>query len=383
MPRRPRVCIFAEYLYPVVSRGLVPFAGGIEVQLAHVGRGLAKCGFDVSVVTCDFGQPDGLQVDGMELLKCYPPRSGLPIFRFFHPRLTRGLGKLRQANADVYIFQGAALWAGIVRDLAISMGRRFVWMVAHDHDVLASLPDVRGPRDRMWAKRAIMHADVVIAQTEKQRRLLLEQFGRESVTIANAVEVPPIEHLVDTRVPGPVAWLATYKPSKRPEWFTRFAERHPEVECRMVGVVPVPPLDEKCWREAREAAQRIPNLEVLPTIPHEEIGAFLRGCSIFTHTSPAEGFPNAFLEAWAHGLPSVTCFDPDGIIERERLGVCRDDYDGWERALEKRLADPELRRAEGARARDYVARHHAPDHIHQRLADVLGEVLGGVPELVG
>lgn len=383
MPKRPHVCIYAEYLYPVVSRGQVPFAGGIEVQLAHVGRGLVKRGFEVSVVTCDFGQPDGLRIDGMELLKSYSLGAGIPVVRFFHPRLTRSLAKLRQANADVYIFQGAALWAGIVRDVAASMGRRFVWMVGHDHDVLASLPDVHGPRDRTWVKRAILRADAVITQTEKQRRLLREQFGRDSMAIANAVEVPPIEHLADTHSPGPVAWLATYKPSKRPEWFTRFAQRHPGVECRMAGVVPMPPHDDRCWQDAQEVAQRTPNLKVQPTIPHEEVGEFLRGCSIFTHSSPAEGFPNVFLEAWAHGLPSVTCFDPDGVIQRERLGICHDDYDAWERAIEERLVDPSIRCAEGARARAHIERHHAPDHINERLAEVIQEILGRVPELVG
>jgi glycosyltransferase involved in cell wall biosynthesis len=380
--RRPRVCIFSEYLYPVVSGGRVPFAGGIEVQLALIGEGLAQSGFDVSVVTCDFGQPDALRVHGMEFLKCYPPRAGLPVVRFFHPRLTGGIAALGRANADIYIFEGAALWAGIVRDLAAAKGRRFVWMVAHDHDVMGALPDVFGVRDRTWVRRAILRADAVVSQTEKQRRQLLQDFGTDSVVIANSVQLPPASQVADVGRDGSLAWLATYKPSKRPEWFTRFAERHPNVRCRMVGVVPLPPLDERCWRDAQAVAARTPNLEVHPTLPHEQVGAFLRESVLFAHSSPAEGFPNAFLEAWAHGLPAVTCFDPDGILVREQLGACCDEYDTWELELERRLADPGLRQAEGARARAYVARHHAPDLIHARLAAVMHGVLGGVPELV-
>jgi glycosyltransferase involved in cell wall biosynthesis len=371
----PRVGLFVEYLYPVVSEGRVPFAGGIEVQLALLGRGLATNGFDVRVVTCDFGQPEGLEVGGMRLLKSYPPQGGLPVARFFHPRLTKGIAALRRADADLYLVQGAGLWPGIVCDVAHAMGRRFLWLVGHDHDVLPALPDVHGWRDRTWARRAIRHADAIVSQTEKQRRLLREAYGRDSVPIANPVDLPPPAEVVDASRPPALAWLATYKPSKRPEWFTRFAESHPDVPCRMAGVVPVPPLTTECWDAARAVAARCPNLEVLPTIAHERIGEFLRGATLFAHSSPAEGFPNAFLEAWAHGLPTVTCFDPDGLIEREQLGACRDGYDAWAAALERRIADPARRAAEGARARAWVETHHAPAVIHAALARVVRDTL--------
>lgn len=376
MNRPLRVCLYVEYLYPVVSEGRVPFAGGIEVQLALLGRGLVRGGFDVSVVTCDFGQPDGLEAGGMRLLKSYPPRGGLPVVRFFHPRLTRGIAALRRADADVYVVQGASLWAGIVRDVAAAMGRPFVWLVGHDHDVMAALPDVHGWRDRTWVKRAIHGAAAIVSQTEKQRGMLRESFGRDSVVIANPVELPPDSNVVDAGGVGAVVWLATYKPEKRPQWFTRFAERHPGVRCRMAGVIPMPPMSRESWDQAQAVAARCPNLEVLPTIPHERIGEFLRSATLFAHSSPAEGFPNAFLEAWALGLPSVTAFDPDGLIVREKLGACVDDYDRWEAELERRIADPALRAAEGRRARVYAAGHHAPDVIHARLGEVLRGAIG-------
>lgn len=382
MNRPLRVCLYVEYLYPVVSEGRVPFAGGIEVQLALLGRGLVRGGFDVSVVTCDFGQPDGLEAGGMRLLKSYPPRGGLPVARFFHPRLTRGIAALRRADADVYVMQGASLWAGIVCDFAAAMGRPFVWLVGHDHDVMASLPDVHGWRDRTWVKRAIHGAAAIVSQTEKQRGMLRESFGRDSVVISNPVELPPLEQQVDAGGPPSVAWLATYKPEKRPEWFTRFAERHPDVHCRMAGVIPMPPMSRRSWEQAQAAGERLPNLEVLPTIPHEQVGDFLRTVTLFAHSSPAEGFPNAFLEAWALGLPCVTSFDPDGLIERERLGACRDDYAAWEVQLERRIADPAWRREEGARARAYAESHHAPEVVYQALAGVLrgvGHARSGAP----
>jgi hypothetical protein len=155
-----------EYFYAVVSNGRVKFAGGAEVQMAHLARGLVHQGFDVSAVTCDFGQPDGLEVDGIRLLRAYRPNAGLPIVRFFHPRLTLGVGAIRRADADVYLCKGASQWSGLVCDVAHAMGRKFVWIASHDHDTLPALPDIRSWRAKAWAKRGILGADAIVAQTE-------------------------------------------------------------------------------------------------------------------------------------------------------------------------------------------------------------------------
>jgi len=367
--RAPRVCLFVEFLYPVVSQGRVPFAGGIEVQLANLGRGLSLLGFDVRVVTCDYGQPDRLEAGGMVLHKGYPPSGGVPLLRFLHPRLTRGLSTLWKLDADIYCFSGGSLWAGLVHAVAQARGRRFVWMTAHDHDVRADLPDVHGLRDRWFVRRAMRGADAIVSQTEAQRRRLEEDFGLDSTVIMNAVDVPAAVH--DPGAGTRVVWLATYKPSKHPEWFTRFAERHPEVRCRMAGVVLSSEEGQEAYRAAQEVAARCPNLEVLGTIPHERIDDVLADAALFTHSSASEGFPNTLLESWARGLPSVSAFDPDDLVEREGLGACRTDYPSWEAAIERRLADPELRRREGARARAWVTAQHAADVVHERFGRLL------------
>lgn len=377
MNRRPRACLFAEFLYPVVSGGRVPFAGGIEVQLSHLGRGLAHRGFDVRVVTCDYGQPDPFEVDGLTLHKAYPPAGGIPVLRFFHPRLTRGLAALWRVDADVYVHRGAALWAGLVHAVARARGRRFVWMAGHDHDVRGDLPDVHGPRDRLLVRRAIRGADAIVTQTRAQQARLRADWGLDSTVIMNSVPLPPPAAILDPGAGTALVWLSTYRAAKRPEWFTRFAERHPEIRCRMAGVIPGPPHTDHVFQVARAAAARLPNLEVQGTVPFERVADFLTGAALFAHTSPAEGFPNTLLESWARGLPAVSAFDPDGIVERERLGACRTDADAWEAEIVRRMADPALRREEGRRARSWVEQHHAPEVVHERFAELLRAVLAG------
>ena len=375
MTRKPRVCMFAEFLYPVVSEGRVPFAGGIEVQLALLGAGLAARGFDVHVVTCDYGQPARLETHGMVLHRAYPPAGGIPVLRFFHPRLTLGMARLWQADADIYLFRGGSMWAGLVHALARARGRRFVWLTGHDHDVWRTLPDLANPRDRALVRRALRGADLVLTQTRAQQARLLEDYGRESEVLMNSVDIPPESELGDAGAAHDVVWLSTYRPRKRPEWFVRFAERHPDVRCRMAGVVPGPPDSDALYRELRARAAALPNLEVQGTVAHERIGDFLRGAAVFAHSSPAEGFPNTLLESWARAIPTVACVDPDGIVERERLGAARTEPEPWEHELERRLGDAQLRRDEGRRARAWAIARHAPEVQHERLAQLLRKLL--------
>jgi glycosyltransferase involved in cell wall biosynthesis len=373
MSRRGRITLVAPFLYPVVSGGRVPFAGGAEVQQALLAKGLVQRGFDVTVVTCDFGQDDGLVWEGVRLLKTYRVRDGLPVVRFFHPRLTSTLAALRRADADVVMFQGADLYAGIAYDAARAQGAAYLFLVAHDHDVLRTLPDLRNPRDRWWYVRALRGADVVVSQTEAQRGVLREQFGVDSTVVMNPVDLPPV--ITDPGAHDTVAWLATYKPGKRPAWFARFARENPSLRCVMVGVIPVPPLTDEEYRAAADVARECPNLEVNGTLPHERIGELFGRTAVFTHTSPAEGFPNTFLEAWSYGVPTVTCFDPDGIIERERLGAKRDTYEDWAAEVRRFMADPALRREAGARARRYAETTHGSGAIHDRMAEAFDRAI--------
>src|SRR5262249_23006887 len=147
-----------------------------------------------------------------------------------------------------------------------------VWLSAHDDDVLRAMPRVHGPRDRSSLSRAIRGADAIVTQTRVQQERLRAEWGRESTVIMNSVELPPESKLGDAGAGGTVVWLATYKKDKRPDWFTTFAARHPNIPCRMVGVVPGAAAGDRCFTEARTAAALHANLRVTGPVPHERIG---------------------------------------------------------------------------------------------------------------
>ncbi|MCC6349753.1 MAG: glycosyltransferase family 4 protein [Candidatus Eisenbacteria bacterium] len=375
-----RVCFFSPLLWPVWSGGAVPFAGGAEMQQARLARGLAARGFDVTVVTCDFGQPSPVTVDGVRVLKTYRRESGVPVLRFFHPRLSRSVAALRAAAAHVYYVRAAGLEAGIAFDVARSLGAAFVFAAAHDHDARRALPLLGNPRDRWWYARALRGADAVIAQSGAQRELFRREWNRESEVVPNLVELPSS---AGPRTGTDVVWLSTYKAAKRPEWFTALARALPAQRFVMAGVVPRPPDPVEAWEAAQAASRELPNLEVRGFADPAGVSELLRGAALFVHTSPAEGFPNTLLEAWAHGVPGVSCVDPDGVVAREGLGEQVADREGLVRAVGTWMADPARRRAAGERARAYAARAHSPAATIEALARILGRAAGARPRTSG
>ncbi len=369
MSGRGRVCFHAPYLYPLFSRGAIEFTGGAEVQQALLARGLAALGFEVTAVTCDYGQPSPTRVDGVRLLRSHPPRGGLPVLRFFHPRLSRTLAALAAADAEVYYARGAGVPAGEAFEVARWRRATFVLGTAHDLDARRDLPLMRSPRDRVWTRRVVRGADAIVAQTELQRGLYAAEFGRESEVIRNLVEIP--DPAVDPGAPGAVTWIGTYKRSKRPEWFLELVRRLPEQRFIMAGVLPVPPDSAASWEAAQAAARACPNLELRGFVDHGGLGELFARTALFVHTSPAEGFSNTLLEAWAHGVPAIAAVDPDGVIAGEGLGEVVGDLAALEVAVRAWLADPGRRRAAGARARGVVAARHAPAAVLARFAALL------------
>lgn len=369
MTRRPRVCFFAPYLWPSFSDGTIAFAGGAEVQQAALARGLAVRGFEVAVATCDYGQGRTVVRDGITFHATHPPVGGLPGLRFLHPRLSGNLRALLASRADVFYARGLGLPAGIAFDVARHTHAAFVFASAHDTDAEAGMPMIRNLRDRWWATRAVRGADAVIAQTAAQQDRYRRSWNRESVVIPNLVEIPPVAGVAAAG--DRVLWLSTYKESKRPDWVVELARRLTSIRFVMAGVIPPPPLTSEVFERVREAARALPNLEVRGHLDRSQLPEFFATGALMLHTSPAEGFPNTMLESWAHGLPTVSVFDPDGIVAREGLGAVVTDLDALERAVTRWMADPVARRAAGEKARAWVMQSHAPDAIVERVASVL------------
>ena len=106
------------------------------------------------------------------------------------------------------------------------------------------------------------------------------------------------------------------------------------------------------------AAARLPNVTMPGAVRYTDSGALVRPrASIFLNTSSIEGFPNTFLQAWIRGVPVVSFFDPDGLIQppaarrrcRDRSTTCASRF----AACSKRMSTG---KTSARRARDFASR---------------------------
>jgi glycosyltransferase involved in cell wall biosynthesis len=309
------VCVVAHMAYGALSR-TGGHIGGVEHQTALLSRWLAARGHRVSMITWDEGFPDHTEIDGVKLVKVCRRDDGWPGLRFVHPRWTSLVAAMRDAAADIYYHNCAEYVTGQVALWCRSNRRKFVYSVASNSDCDPRLPLLRTQRERTLYRAGLRRADRIIVQTETQRQMLHDSFGLGAVTIPMPCAAAP----ADTRErPGPqgsIVWIGRISEEKRPERLLDLAMRCPDLAFDFVG-----PSDGSAYAAGIvDRARTIANVTVHGGLGREQVHEVLRGAACLCCTSEIEGFPNTFLEAWSHGLPVLSTFDPDGLIAGRELG---------------------------------------------------------------
>jgi glycosyltransferase involved in cell wall biosynthesis len=378
--RRPRydVVFYTPWIGRLISstRALPP--GGAETQVLMLAKALARANMRVAVIA--YGKASELprQVDGVTIV----PR---PVYKTRRPLI----GKLAEtfhiwralwsAPARTIVNRGAGLQLGLIALYARLSRSRLVFASANVVDFEYEKITTKR-RDLLLYRLGVRLADAIVVQTEEQVDMCRSAFGRQPVMIKS------IEPLADPQDHAPVAflWVGRLVSYKRPLEYIELARKLPEATFWMVGV----PIshhedDQHLAAAAIEQARDVPNLEVLPPMPHAEVQDLMARAVASVNTADFEGMPNVLLEAWARGVPAlVLTHDPGGVVTREGLG-------GFAQGSPTRLAELAReqwvargnRRALAARCRAYIETHHAPERIAAEWRQVLSGSTPVVTEL--
>jgi len=371
--RTLRICFVAHNAYGAMAGGRSGHIGGVERQVSLMARWLADRGHDVSLLTWDEGQPDGEVIDGVRVHTICRQNEGIRGIRFLHPRWSGLVRAMRRANADVYYFNSAECTTGQMALFCRHARKRFVYSVASEPACDRRLPLLNTLRERWLYRYGLTHADTIIVQTARQQQLLSDGFGLDSLVLPmpcpqmRATASAPPSILPQDR---PVAlWVARVARMKRLELLLDAAERLPEVHFAVVG----PSHDPSYSRPVLERARQIPNVTVHGGVARDDMPAFYSAASVLCCTSEYEGFPNTFLEAWSHGVPVVSTFDPDEVIARRQLGVVVQDAAGLVSALRSLIGSPSIEREVSANARRHFERNHAVEVAMPRFERALAD----------
>ena len=354
--RRPHVCFLAPTTWPTFAGAKdIPVVGGAELQQTIIAKELAARGYRVSMISIDYGQHDGTVVDGVRIYNMHKPFEGIPVLRFFHPRLTSLWRALKRVDADVYYQRTAAAYTGFLAAFCKYHGKRAIYGGASDVDFIPKRQDITYARDIMLFEYGLRRVDSVIVQNPNQLKFLRENYHREGIHIPNCYDAPAGAR-ADRQ--GYVLWVATVRAQKRPMLALEVAKRLPQHKFILVGGHDPGRAGEEYARAVREGAAKLANVEYRGFMPFAETDRLFSGARVVLNTSSYEGFPNTFLQAWARGIPTVAFVDVGARREGELVyDMASDAADAAARV--NRLMTDDLA---WQHASQRVAAHHRENH---------------------
>jgi glycosyltransferase involved in cell wall biosynthesis len=268
----------------------------------------------------------------------------------------------------VFVQRAAGPTTGAVALLARAKRSRFVYSSANVVDF--AFERLERSSSRLWLFHlGVKLASAIVVQTQEQVDMCRRRFGRDPMLIKSIAEPAPAGE-VDPRA---FLWVGRAADYKRPEAFIDLAAAVPEARFWMV-LVTAGEQDKELARKIVQRCRGVPNVELLEPRPRTELMQLIDCAVAMVNTAEYEGMPNVYLESWARGVPALSLLhDPDGVIERESIGMFADGsperFAAQARQLwHTRRNQSELRR----RCRDYVAREHTPDHVVDRWMEALG-----------
>jgi glycosyltransferase involved in cell wall biosynthesis len=283
-------------------------------------------------------------------------------------RVGRALGRI---DARVVVVDCAGVTVGLVALAAKLLRRRFIYSSA-------SLIDFEFGRSRFKRRDLALYrlglrlASEVVVQTAEQAELCRRNLGRSPVVIGYIGEAVPEP---GTNPPTAFLWIGRVAPVKQPLAYVDLARSLPEARFSMITVPQQGQGREQLMEELERAASSVPNLELLGPRPRPEVLALIERAIAVVSTSEYEGMPNVFLEGWARGVPALAlAHDPDGVIERHRLGEVAHGSPEALAAGARRLWTDRTDRADLAfRCRRYIEEAHSEDVVAAGWARVLAD----------
>lgn len=368
MRKKLSICFISPNAYGMISGNPGGFVGGAERQSAMLANWFHTNEYDVSVLTWEEGKPGDEKIDGISIIKICKSNSGLPGLRFFFPRWWRFIKALNRADADIYFHNcaeaqtgQAALWCWLKK-------KKFFYFVASDMDCHKKLPDLKVFRERFLYRIGIALATKIVTQTEKQKIDLKSNFSLDAKTIrmpcAGASNEQFKKHTHHKK--NHILWIGRVCNVKRPDRLSEIATALPDCIIDLVGPHSFDRYSENIISQLR----KIDNIKVHGRVEPKNVDGFYKDAAVLLCTSDFEGFPNTFLEAWSYGIPTISMFDPDSLIQKYNLGFYSRAVFDIVSAIRNLLNDTDLYYKLTANAREYFLKNHIIDVVLPQIEDL-------------
>jgi len=337
--------------------------GGGELQIALIARSLASKGHEVVVVDLDITK-EFQTSDGIKVVPVEGYNKGIKGLRTITHRLPALYSTFVKVNADVYYCRIREYRHIIVYLAAKKVKARFILGLASDLDILSISKRWKhfyssNVRDFWGLFNAILgelvypfllrKADLVLVQHQGQQELL-ERKEIHSLVFNNVIDLNGQSYQEEIESTD-LVYVGSLDKRKGFADFYYLVTQTPDCRYKVIGRT-----RDKTGEVLYDRLKSFPNVKLAGKLSHEETIREIARSRALVSTSPMEGFPNIFIEAWSCGIPVLSLFvDPGGVISREKLGfVAGGDIEKLIYSVRNVTNNIEFR----SMAIDYVHRNH-------------------------
>lgn len=363
----PKICFVipsAKILFDEKEKTL----GGAEIQSLRIAEGLAQEGFKVDFIIK--GNKKTFVKNNIHFISWQLPLRWIEKTRFnrfryiryifwrvFSLRTHYRLFKiLYQSKADFYYQRTASSMSSLIALFCQIFKKRFIYAVSHDSDCGGPIMMRKDWHIRKLFRWGLKKADIIIAQTQKQKELLWKNYHLKSVIIKNIYPILPFDFTQGKINRRLILWVGMLREWKRPEIFIELAKRLPEYKFVMIGGISEYYLE--FGSKIIQNAKMVRNLNYLGFKPYEETQKYFVKANLYVNTSSQEGFPNTFLEAWDKSCPIVSLVDHAGAISEGNGGLVAKDFEDMTKKTEKIMENKKLKNQLGKNGRKYLEKNH-------------------------
>jgi glycosyltransferase involved in cell wall biosynthesis len=349
-----------------------PYYGGAEVKQVIIGAELAKLGYNVTFVTYKEKTEEEEMHDGIRIIPTV--LSSNTVTRI--TKIKKIWKCLIKANSDIYVHSSGS--PGILPVFCLLKRKKFVLLISNDRNILfpnlnKSIPLLKYTALVIALSLDIYFADYIVVQSDYQKEIIEKKFRKKCVVIKNPIALYqiPIEKAPDKRTN--IIWVAGLRRTKQPDIFLKLAERLPQYKFILIGARDAGETD--VYEHILSGIQRIPNINYIGFIPHDEMAEVYGNARILVNTSSVEGFPNTFLEAWQHQVPVVSLnVDPDEIICTKNLGYHSRTFEKMVLDIENIMKDDVLFLEFGKNGKSYIESNHSVDEIINKYVELIKNI---------
>ena len=291
-----RICFVFPSIYPYMQGEI---AGGAHRQLDLLGRQLQE-EFEVHFIAGDYGQDKTVEMDGFTFHRSYPPSPDTPAYKQFNQAISL-FDAMRRSEADLFIHRGGVKNAVVSSSISRALSTPWMYHVAKDTDLTPTETGVNRLLHVAFS-RVLKNANAVVAQTDKQARLVADRFHRNAEVIPNGY--PEVEDQLSHTEREYFLWVGRIREEqKRPHLYLDLAEGLPDCDFVLVGDIE---RENDYAEKIKQRANSLQNVSYLGFVDPDEIHSYYRRAKAVVNTSAHEGFPSTFLESWRYDTPVIS-----------------------------------------------------------------------------